>query len=515
MTTATDVSDTHTDHAPDQRLRGLVLALFDGTAALHHLHNPSRRLLDVATSYYAAGRAIDTARPDRAGRDLALAQPLADFTPDEQAIIAGTVALQRDKLRPQREPAFLRLDPKDQKNALRLAAILHVAAGLERRTTAELRAIHIHIHDDQTTLVLDGPAGSVEQADLSDELWRETFGKISVQNGEQPFDTLTQPLGPSSEDAADALATIIPNVSRGQLALLDGGEPIAEGARWVLRRFFDKLLAREDGVRKGDDDEDVHQMRVATRRLRASLQVVEPIYERKLVRRYRRGLGRIAESLGAVRDCDVFLMHVADYRNSLPAEQRAGMQPLLDALRAEHTKAREQLLADLERRGYRKFKHAFATFLTAPGVGLAAQPEHDTLRVRDFAGSAIWRHYEQWRAYEVALAQPSDETLHQARIAGKRLRYTLEFFADALGPNVEQVLAPLTALQENLGSLQDSVVARQRIHALGLDEHAAIQAYLHTRDTEHAAHLAELPQRWEQVAGATYRRQLLELIVNL
>lgn len=514
MITATGVSDSRTEPAPDQRLRRLALALFDGTTALHHQHSAARRLLAIATSYYVAGRELDRSRPDRAARDLALAQPLADFTPDEQAIIACTVALQRDKLRPQREPAFLRLDPKDQKLALRLAAILHVAAALERRTTAELRAIQIH--DDQTTLVLDRPADSLAQTDLADELWREAFGKISVQTSEEAADTLAQPLGSASEDGSDALDTIVlPNISRGRLALLGGDEPIAEGARWVLRRFFDKMLAREDGVRKGDDDEDVHQMRVATRRLRASLQVVEPIYERKLVRRYRRGLGRIAESLGAVRDCDVFLMHVADYRDGLPAEQRDGMQPLLDALTAQHAKAREQLLADLERRGYRKFKHAFAAFLTTPGVGLTAQPEHDGLRVRDFAGSAIWRRYEQWRAHEVALAQPSDEALHQARIAGKRLRYTLEFFADALGPNVEQVLAPLTALQENLGGLQDSVVARQRIHALGLDEHAAIQSYLQARDSEHTAHMAELPQRWEQVAGAAYRRQLFELIVDL
>src|SRR5215213_6342835 len=104
MITATDVSDTHTDHAPDQRLRRLALALFDGTTALHHQHSASRRLLNAATSYYAAGRELDRARPDRAARDLALAQPLAGFTPDEQAIIACTVALQRDKLRPQREP---------------------------------------------------------------------------------------------------------------------------------------------------------------------------------------------------------------------------------------------------------------------------------------------------------------------------------------------------------------------------------------------------------------------------
>jgi CHAD domain-containing protein len=146
--------------------------------------------------------------------------------------------------------------------------------------------------------------------------------------------------------------------------------------------------------------------------------------------------------------------------------------------------------------------------LDAPEPGISE-------RVRDFAGSAIWRRYELRRAYEVALPNATNETLHQARIAGKRFRYTLEFFAEALGKQVEQTLAPLTALQENLGTLQDSVVARAHVAALGLTDDQGAQAYLAARDAEHDAHLAEMPRRWEKVGSATYRRKLFELIVKL
>ena len=72
---------------------------------------------------------------------------------------------------------------------------------------------------------------------------------------------------------------------------------MAEAARRTLRRFFDKLLAREDAVLKDEDSEDVHQMRVATRRLRAALQILEGVYEPELIRRYRKGLRRIAAAL--------------------------------------------------------------------------------------------------------------------------------------------------------------------------------------------------------------------------
>src|SRR5215212_5482664 len=69
--------------------------------------------------------------------------------------------------------------------------------------------------------------------------------------------------------------------------------------------------------------EDVHQMRVATRRLRASLQVVEGVYDPKLIRRYRRGLRQIAESLGAVRDGVESII----IRSCLPPGKRQTNQP--------------------------------------------------------------------------------------------------------------------------------------------------------------------------------------------
>jgi CHAD domain-containing protein len=151
-----------------------------------------------------------------------------------------------------------------------------------------------------------------------------------------------------------------------------------------------------------------------------------------------------------------------------------------------------------------------------PGAG-ALDPSEPGIRerVRDFAGSAIWRRYELWRGYEVALPTATNETLHQARIAGKRLRYTLAFCAEALGPHSEQALDPLIALQETLGALQDVVIARTHVAGLGLADDEGAQAYLAARDAEHDVRLAELPRRWEKVGSATYRRKLFELIVKL
>src|SRR4029453_19533785 len=87
-----------------------ALALFDGAAAAHQLPDDARRLLQVAADcYIAAGSDGDADQVARRARDLALAAPIAGLTPDEQAIAAGAAALQREKARPRREPALLRL----------------------------------------------------------------------------------------------------------------------------------------------------------------------------------------------------------------------------------------------------------------------------------------------------------------------------------------------------------------------------------------------------------------------
>ena len=513
MTQTEKAVETRSAQPHAQRIQALALALFDQAGAAHRLPAQDRRLLQLAIACYSAARLSDAARPDRAGRDLALAAPIPDLTPDEQAIVACVVAFQREKLRPQREPAFLRLGKTDQQRALGLAAILRLADALDSEPAGGLR---IQGDGGATTLIVGGERAAevASRADERADRWRDRIGALTIRVAAlNEFDSAAP--AADGQEAAPALDLVLTVPVAPDHA--SGGEPLAEAARRQLRRFFDKLLAREDVVRDGDEDlEDVHQMRVETRRLRASLQVVARVYDPTLMRRYRRGLRRVAQSLGTVRDGDVFEEHVMGYRDALPEDERACLEPLIAAVATERAQARQALLDDLDSRRYGKLKREFAAFLTTPGAGVLDAPEPGIReRVRDFAGSAIWRRYELWRAHEVALPNATNEALHQARIAGKRLRYTLDFFAAALGPQAEQALNPLIALQDTLGALQDGVMARAHVAALGLTDDEGAQAYLAARDAEHDAQLAEMPRRWEKVASATYRRKLFELIVKL
>ena len=499
----TRVDETPT--VPTANRRSIALMLFDGAAVAHNLPQAERELLDIAVQYHDCARSRGYERPARSGRDLVLGQPIVGLDSEAQCIIASAVAFQGDRMRRDQELAFLRLSEDDQKVALRLSAVMSLADGLAANGAQISVRRAGHNGSSEVTIIVTGDraAHAVEAASERDWRWFEAIGPLTIR--------------PAAEDERIAVAgreELPALIAIGEPAAIPAGElSFAENARRSLRRQFEKMLAREADVRSGEDPEDVHQMRVATRRLRASLQVVAPVFEPSLIKRLRRKLRTTADALGGVRDADVFLMNLREYRESLTAARKASLDQLIERISTERAAARVALLAELESRHYRQFKHEFARFLTTPDDGVAILAEHGgPLRVRDLAGSLIWRRYEDLRSFEVILPNAPDVQLHEMRIAGKRLRYTLEFFTDVLGDTVKHCLDPLAALQETLGSLQDSVVAREHIERLAMANMPGPRAYLTRRDAERSRLLRQLPTRWARINNPTYRRRLFALV---
>jgi len=127
---------------------------------------------------------------------------------------------------------------------------------------------------------------------------------------------------------------------------------IAEAGRKVMRFHLARMLAREAGTRDGHVAQDLHAMRVATRRQRAAWRVFGASFRSKRTKRYRTGLREIAARLGAVRDLDVLLETADAYRADLPVTEQRAVEPLLAGWRRPYpatSRPRHRGFADLDR----------------------------------------------------------------------------------------------------------------------------------------------------------------------
>ena len=325
-------------------------------------------------------------------------------------------------------------------------------------------------------------------------------------------------------DAVDALAPApLPRLVVGRSPGVQAEDHLAEAGRKVLRFHLARMLEREPGVRSGLDPADVHKMRVATRRQRAAWRVFGSSFRGKRTRRYRDGLRETARRLGAVRDLDVQLEAADAYRADLAVAEQRALEPLLAAWRRHRDDARVLLIRELDSPGYRRFVDDYVDFVRTEGAAVIPVPATLPHHVRDTAPSRIWAAYEHVRSYEPILRWADVETLHELRIAGKWLRYTIEFVREALGPDADPLIARVTALQDHLGLMNDGQVTAsmartflvEQAAELSPPESAAIGRYLVDREKEVARLRRSIGVPWRGLAGPGFRRSLGRVAAGL
>jgi CHAD domain-containing protein len=357
-----------------------------------------------------------------------------------------------------------------------------------------------------------------------------------------PPELLTGKPGAAGASAADMAAEAAPHAEPSDPALeaapeteliakprtrklgIRAEDSMSEAALKVLRSNFGRMKNREAGTRSGLDTEDLHDMRVAARRMRAAWRVFEGAFKTSKTKKLRGRLEAISDRLGAARDLDVLTEGLATYCEALDEAQRPGLEPLQSAWRQQRDAARAELVRELDSNRYQSFVKETSAFLDA-GANVAADATTPTAphRVRDRAPSEIWATYEAVRAYELVLPWADIETLHRLRIAAKWLRYALEFFGEALGPGSNMLLAKVAALQDHLGCLHDADVAAKlardvlvaRAGRLSKAERNAIGTYLRSREREVARRRRSLGPVWRAVNGASFRLALGRAIVAL
>jgi CHAD domain-containing protein len=343
--------------------------------------------------------------------------------------------------------------------------------------------------------------------------------------GPRPLRAVDPGRGPvpiSGDDAA-----LVARVAAESLAVARGpevlaGDAWAEAGRKVLRFHLARMLARVPGALSGDDPEEVHDMRVASRRVRAGWRVFGDAFERPVVRDHVRQLKMIGDQLGVVRDLDVQIGILATAQARRSKRERLALGLLLDAWTAERTIRHRGLVERLSSAWFTGFVADHQALLTTPGAGARATELNAPTTVRMRAPAVAWQAYQAVWAFDDALPGATIETLHDLRIAAKWLRYTLESLREPMEPQATELIRRVVALQDQLGDIHDDHATAERARATLIAladlrpwQRAAIERFASTKDMRIARLQGRLGPTWRGVADADYRRRLGRSLARL
>jgi CHAD domain-containing protein len=237
-------------------------------------------------------------------------------------------------------------------------------------------------------------------------------------------------------------------------------DPVQQAGAVVRDALADRLAAVEHYLEPESSDgefdpEDVHQLRVATRRADAALVAFAEFLPRRKAKKLRKALKRMRKAAGEVRDNDVMAMRYSTAREEAAEVSHDWLWArVVDARRA----ARPGLDEIYEKAARKEFsKRAEKVLDRVRWRGEGAEPTFSALAAKQLANAAD-------KFFDVARERPTQaDALHELRIAGKRFRYAIELFA-AMAPALREDIYPVVEeVQEWLGKANDHAVAAKRI----------------------------------------------------
>jgi CHAD domain-containing protein len=520
------------DVAHARRVASHALALFDATSEFHKLEPGRRRLLETMGLLHNIGMETDPSLRHIAGRDILLDHPLSQLSEMEQRMLAAAVYLHRKRIKRKRLRADVvtSLPRGIREDMLALAALLRMADGLDSTRDQYPEVDGIHVTSAGVYVSLSGPPAesSAARAQARSDLWERLFGvPIFFTSPEVPLAAL-EVTPPTSADEEAQVTQIQPEeptslTSPGLLA----DDTMGEAGRKVLRFHFGRMLRHEPGTRGGQDIEELHDMRVATRRMRSALPIFAPYFKAAAIRPYAAGLRRTARTLGAVRDLDVLMEKAQAYLVTLGEGQEKDLDPLLALWKEQRERARGEMLAYLDSPRYEEFKESFRLFVETPGIGVRKQKRFppQPVKARHVMPTLIYTRWAGVKAFDDALDGASVSVLHALRIECKRLRYTLEFSREILGASAPQVIAEVVKLQDHLGNLNDADVANRMLSDFlfaSSDKETSepviapgVVAYLAAKQRELQDLLATFPDVWAHFNRPELKQWLADAVASL
>ena len=519
------------DQAHARTVAEAALALFDYLMPFHHLPVERRALLEMAALTHDIGLSANAHRHRAAGRDILLSAETAGLDQRDRLVMSVAAFLHTKRITPDKLDQLsqeLELAEPLRTEAFALASLVRMAEGL-LYTHTHSRIGKMHQQEGLVELEVIGPQAAADagQAQKNSDLWRLVFG---IDLRFKPITTVT--IGGETYRLGVLRMPLLEHPG------LNVDDAMVEAGRKTLYFHFQRMLYHEPGTRLGEDIEELHHMRVATRRMRAAMRVFEDYFDPAAIKPFVKALRRTGRALGAVRDLDVFRFKTQLYLEQLPPERQGELEPLLAAWQVERDAARAQMLAELNGDVYTGFKEQFDVFLQTPGAGalpvVASEGEPLPNRVRHIAPMTLYQHLAEVRAFDEWIVRPDTPLVrfHQLRIAFKGLRYTLEFFQEVLGTEAKSVIEDIKVMQDHLGDLQDAVVTCNLLRDFltwGTWSHAeadtplpaepvvapGVAAYLAARQAELAQLVRTFPRAWQRIISPEFSQRVAAAVAGL
>jgi len=291
--------------------------------------------------------------------------------------------------------------------------------------------------------------------------------------------------------------------------------PAADVIMAYARAQVGTLMSFDPLVRR-DAPDAVHQMRVATRRLRSMLSSFGQVLRRGECRWLARELKWLGDVLGAARDAEVLDAHLTESLDQVPPELAIG--PVAARVRVHfapvEAAARTAVLEALDSERYLELLDGLDRLLADPpltpdaGRSAAEVLPHAVRRTR----RRLRRRMH--RAANAPAGPDRDTALHEARKAAKHARYSAEAVSPAFGKPARRFGQRVKKVQSALGDHHDRVVARAAIREIGMQAHLAGEnaftfGVLYERDACRGDELEDQARHaWHRAAQPRYRRWL-------
>jgi CHAD domain-containing protein len=292
---------------------------------------------------------------------------------------------------------------------------------------------------------------------------------------------------------------------------LSADTPFGVAARVVINRLYIQMIDNLPGTIDGSDIEALHDMRVASRRLRAAFRIFNRCFQKKQAAAILLQIQGVTRALGSVRDHDVFI----EFLKKRSKKTKNDLSWLIDRENQLREISRESMLVALNDIADNHLYDDLLLLFANIKMKSAAHKDKFAVQAYKLIGKRLANLVNQ----SFAINDPELITeLHMMRILAKKLRYTMEAFIPCFGQPLVDKISEVKLLQEQLGKIHDCDVWVEKLNsylqAPDIDEnmHNSIITLIDERTSHRSSVYNNALAHWTKMLDSGFAINLLEII---